>query len=70
MSIRRRKITKAELEQIAALAKMLDFRVEAIELTSSCVRLGSASGHALTAGDDQEILDKELAEHRAEYGPL
>jgi hypothetical protein len=68
MRTRRPKITKAELEQVAMLARLLNFDVSAIELTATYLRLSNGRGQALTAGADQENLDTELAEHRARNG--
>ena len=67
-AIRVPKITQSDLNRVVSLAKSLGLRFAEIEVTPTRVRLITDAGRNLTATDDQESLDRELAEFRGRHG--
>jgi len=66
--IRQPKITKADLDRLAALARALKLDIASVETTPGRVRLVTTAGQNLTLPDDEETLDRELQEYRARHG--
>ena len=62
------KITKADLDRLAALARALKLEVASVETTPGRVRLVTTAGRNLTLPDDEETLNAELSEFRASHG--
>ena len=62
------KITKADLDRLADLARALKLEVASVETTPGRVRLVTTAGRNLTLPDDEETLNAELSEFRASHG--
>lgn len=65
---RQPKITKADLDRLAALVRGLGLEIAVAETTPGRVRLVTTAGRDLTLPDDGETLDRELSEFRASHG--
>lgn len=66
--VRKPKVTKADLDRLADLARTLGLEVAAIEATPGKVRLVTTAGKDLTVPGEDAKLEQELAEYRAKNG--